>query len=394
MATRTVAFFRGAKNTMKEKSIISLLIILFLFSNVHKAQSFVEQEYKLNEVLAESTNVVFGKLTSVDTTRKRAIVNVEENLKGTSNFKKIKMNIAVGQQRPGTSPKKFMRQLKVGLPVIIFYRQTGASAEALVHVNSTWFQLRADSASRPNSWWEFTHIEIYMHRTYKGTTEDFQKLLCLTLKPFEYAKPNSIKVLALSGNRSAAEFSKLWELDTIAKRQVVYKATQDKNLPDLEKVHILWLGYKEISRKQYFTDQSVENRIKDFVRNGGIVIVSGQDSDPKFPCVTSFLPEPLKGAEREISNGIQPTKQAGNLFKTPNNVNPEQIHINDTWIEPSSKYVVLATASNGQDVVIAKLKYGKGMYFVTALMNGKETHLKVNLPIMQNLLHFAIREIP
>jgi len=378
---------------MKEKSIITLFIILFLFSYVHKAQSFVERKYHLNEVLAECTNIVFGKLTSVDATKQRAVVKVEENLKGTSNFKRIKMNIAIGQQRPGSSPKKLMRLLKVGLPIIIFYRRTGASAEALGHVNSTWFQLRAASATRPDPWWEFTHIEIYMHRTYKGTTEDFQKLLRMTLKPFEYAKPNSIKVLALSGNRSAAEFAELWKLDKIAKRPVVYKATQDKNLPDLKKVDILWLGYKEISRKKYFTDQSVENRIKDFVKNGGIVIISGQDSDPKFPCATGFLPEPLKGAEREISNGVQPTKQARNLFKTPNSVNPEQIHINDTWIEPSSKYVVLATANNGQDVVIAELKYGKGMYLVTALMNGKDTHLEVNLPIMQNLLHFAIREI-
>jgi len=379
---------------MKKKSVITIFIILSLFSSVHKAQSFVEREYKLSEVLAECTNVVFGKLTSVDATRQRAVVKVEENLKGTSKFKRIKINIAVGQRMPGTSPRKLMRLLKVGLPVIIFYRQAGASAEGLGHVNSTSFQLRTTSAAAFNPWWEYTHIEVYMHRTYKGTTEDFQKLLRRTLKPFEYAEPNSIKVLALSGNRSATEFAKLLKLDKIAKRSVVYKAIQDKNLPDLEKVHILWLGYKEISRKQYFTDQSVENRIKDFVKNGGIVVVSGQDSDPKFPCTTGFLPELLKGAEREISNGIQPTKQAKNLFKTPNSVNPERIHINDTWIEPSSKYVVLATANNGQDVAIAKLEYGKGMYLVTALMNGKDAHLKVNLPIMRNLLYFAIRAIP
>ena len=378
---------------MKEKTIIALLIVFFLFSNVHKVQSFVERKYKLNEVLAESTNVVFGKLISVDTTRNRAIAEVEENLKGKTNFKKVKMNIAVGQQRQGTSPRKFMRLLKVGLPIVIFYRRAGASADALGHVNSTWFQLRTAGAARANPWWDFTHIEIYMHRTYKGTTEDFQKLLRSILKPFKHAEPNSIRVLVLSGNRSFSEFAELSKLNEFAKRPVVYKATQDNNLSDLEKVDILWLGYKEISRKKYFTDQSVENRIKNFVKDGGIVMVSGQDSDPKFPCSTGFLPESLKGAEREISNGIQATEQAKNLFSTPNNVNLEQIHVNDTWTEPSSEYAVLATANNGQDVAIAKLKYGKGMYLVTALMNGKDEHLKVNSPIMQNLLYFAIQAI-
>lgn len=370
---------------------LTLLLSIFVLPNVN---AFVERRYALQEVISESTNIIFGTVTSVDSKRMRAIVKVTDSIKGKSTFEEIKINIAVGQYRGRlTSPKMLTKKLKVGLPIIVFYQQSMGSVDALGHVNGTWFQMRSPGRPKPKMWWSFTHIEVYMHRTYKGSTEDFQKLLLKMLKPFDFAKPGSIKILVLMGNRSVAEFAALSKWDKIANKPLVCQPAQSLELPNLDKVQILWLGYRTVSRRKYPLDASTEERIKNFVRKGGIVIVSGQDTDPKWQCATGFLPEPLVGVEKVAVNGIQPNKAAGNLFKTPNRVSAEQIRVDDMWTQPSPKYNILATGGDGQDVAIATLKYGKGMYIVTALMNGQNAHLKVNKPILENLLYFAIRAL-
>ena len=45
------------------------------------------------------------------------------------------------------------------------------------------------------------------------------------------------------------------------------------------------------------------------------------------------------------------------------------------------------------NIAIAKLNYGKGMYIITAMQNGRPAHLKTNAPLMKNLLYQAVRKI-
>lgn len=144
---------------------LPFLILLF----ASPADSFIEKKFSLQEVVDQSTNVVFGTVISVDKKRQRAVVRVDENIKGTSKFREIKINVAVGQVRKKSSPKQMMEHFEVRYPVVIFYR----NFSAVGHVDGTWFQLRGHRGN----WWNFTHIEIYMHRTFDGTTEAFQRLI-------------------------------------------------------------------------------------------------------------------------------------------------------------------------------------------------------------------------
>ncbi|MBM3240341.1 hypothetical protein FJZ31_29005 [Candidatus Poribacteria bacterium] len=377
---------------MKRELAWCILIAIF-FSNVHIANAFIERKYELQEVISESTNIVFGTLTSVDEQRQRAIIKVEENVKGTSNFDQIKINVAVGQQRGDlTNPEKFMKVLKVGNPVIIFYTHQAGSLDALGHTGGTWFQTRTPmGGENPNTWWIFTHIEIHMHRTYKGSTEDFQQALLKRLKPFEYAKPGDVKALVFTKQRGVNEFNTLSSFQNIAGKTVLYKSTESLKPSDLNKVDILWIGYRSITRVQtgeYLFDSETESQIKEFVRRGGVVILSGQDSDPKRPCEVGFLPEPIKGVEGEIGNGIQVAKN-DNLFTTPEKIQVDQIRIDDAWTEVSKNYSVLALTPSG-NIAIAKLKYGKGIYIVTAMQNGRPEHLQINASLIKNLMHQAV----
>ena len=384
---------------MKLQSRAKTLMILagVLFFMAHQSEAFIERHYRLQEVLDACTNVVFGKVTSINKARMNAIIAVEENIKGTSQFKKIKVNVAVGQQRGAlTSPKKMMKHFKVGLPAIVFYTGAGMHAgvyDALGYVDGTWFQIMGEKNKPPDrTWWKFTHIEIHLHRTYKGTTEDFQKLLVRKLRPFEYAEQGTVKVLMLSGKRSAKEFEALSKFTKIAKRPAIYKSTQDRALPELNKVDILWLGYREASRVKHPFSSETDSKIRQFVKNGGIVILSGQDTDQERPCPIGFLPEPIEGVELEKSTRFSPTKRAGELFRKPNTIHPNRVCIEDAWGNPGRKYVVLAQTVDKKNVAIAMLKYGKGLYLVTSMMNGPK-NVATNVPLMQNLMDFAVRSV-
>jgi len=377
---------------MGKKFVLSFLVIIFVSGSIQISNAFVERKYSLQEVINECTNIVFGTLTNVDAKRQRAVVKVEENLKGKSKFDHIKINVAVGQRRPKTSPEKFMKSLKVGNPVIIFYRHNGANLGALGHTGGTWFQTKTNiPPNQKDVWWGFTHIEIFMHRTFKGSTEDFQQLLLRTLKPFEYATPNDIRVLAFTKYRANNEFNTLSSFKKIANKDVFYKSVQTFNSSDLDKADILWIGYRSVSEihtGKYLFNNGAEDKIKQFVKDGGIVILSGQDSDPNRSCETGFLPESIKGVEGKVGNGIK-FVQNDDLFKIPESIKPEEIRVDDAWSEASRNYSVLAYTNEGY-IALAKLNYGRGMYIITAMQNGKPAHLKTNSSLMKNLLYQAV----
>ena len=123
---------------------------------------------------------------------------------------------------------------------------------------------------------------------------------------------------------------------------LAYHATTDRNLPTLGEADILWIGFRSLSEGRYRLNKKQENRIKEFVKNGGIVIASGQDSDDKRPCGSGWLPVPLAGVESSTRNDFQPTSHAGELFKTPNRIRSGQLALDDSWKGWNEKYKILA----------------------------------------------------
>lgn len=382
-------------------SSILLLSLQFLFTP-SQAQAFIARHYTLQEVLAESSNILFGTVTSVNQKRMTAKVKVEENLKGESKFEEIKINLSTGQ---GNFPQKMMEKFKDGKPIIIFYKREGQRIPSLGHVDGTWFQTFAqDRSDKSRVWWNFTHIEIYMHRTYKGSTPDFQQLVRDTLagraKPanaktskvesLAEAPAGAMRMLVLSGNRYNVEFRTLSAFSPVAEHQTVYQRTRDHNLPTLDHADILWLGQGEICEDKYRLTNEHENRIKAFVKDGGVVIVSGQDSDDDRPCSTGWIPEPMKGVERLGRSDFEPTRAAGTLFSEPNEIEFGDVFLDDTWTNWSDKYTILATTNDGKEIAFATLKYGKGLYLITGLQNETSANVFINYQIIENLIHFAV----
>lgn len=383
-------------------SSILLLGLQFLFS-VSETHAFIARHYTLQEVLAECSNIVFGTVTSVNQKRMTAKVKVEENLKGDSDFQEIKINLSTGQ---GNFPQKMIKKFKAGKPVIIFYKREGRRIPSLGHVDGTWFQTFAqDRSDKSRVWWNFTHIEIYMHRTYKGSTPDFQRVVRDTLagrikprntrsskvKSLAEVSSDAVRVLVLSGNRFNVEFPTISAFNPVGGSQVVYQRTKDRDLPSLKNADILWLGQGEICEDKYRLTKKREKKIKAFVKRGGVVIVSGQDSDDDRPCPTGWIPEPMKGVERMGRTDFEPTRAAGTLFNEPNEIQFGDVFLDDAWRKWSDKYTILATTNDGKEIAFATLEYGEGLYLVTSLQNETSANVSINYQIIENLIYFAVK---
>ena len=147
--------------------LLSLMLVLLASS---PAGAFIERLYSLDEVLKESSHVCVGRFESVDPAKRVAVGLVERTVKGAQEFRRIQMNIGAG---PGDHAAYLMPRLRQGEPFIIYYKREGNGLASCVHAGSTWFQLfGTDERDRSKVWWRHTHLEVYMGRTFDGSTPD------------------------------------------------------------------------------------------------------------------------------------------------------------------------------------------------------------------------------
>ena len=398
--------------------ILSVVFVVLLFSL--DGQGFIYREFTIQEIIDGSTNIVFGKIKSIDTKKLNAIIEVEEDLKGQK-LDQIKLNIATGWYVRGSSPHKMIRLLKVGMPLIVFYQQTH-TVEGLGYFDGTWYRNRTGN---PHGWWIFTHLCPYMARTFDGTTMEFREVIRAILAGERWvgAPEDALKVLTLTGNTEAMpsdspvpvptntvsyEYNAIRSVRKVGNRAMVYESTQDSTLPNLDEVDILWFGHREIAYRGYLLSEATEKKIKGFVENGGIVIVSGQDADREEPFETGWLAGGLNGVERKPTQDFAITEQGQRLFAEPNEI-PEPgrtqhrdlygetqdggLYIDDTWTDWDDNFQVLATSNGGTDLVVGVREHGKGLYIITSLRNDNRYTVEKNKKLIENILHYAANQV-
>ncbi len=200
----------------------------------------------------------------------------------------------------------------------------------------------------------------------------------------------AVNVLVLAGNTAQLEFPVLEKFTNVNGEKVAYEQTKDRSLPGLENADILWIGQGEIREGNYLLDAETEEKIRNFVGSGGIVISIGQDSDDNTPCEIGWITAPIVGVERSGVETFEVTDapEVGDLFSKPNNV--DAAFFNDAWTDPDDQYIILATIADGQDVGFVLLAHGSGWYIVTSLENEEAGDVATNTPIMENLIHYAV----
>jgi hypothetical protein len=380
--------------------ILCTVFIGLLFSP--QTQGFIHREFTIREILDGSTNIVFGKIKSVNTKKLNTIIAVEEDVKDEK-IDEIKLNIATGWYVRGSSPQKMTKLLKVGMPLILFYQQTHR-IEGLGYFDGTWFRTRT---GHPDAWWTFTHLCPYMPRTFSGTTMEFREVIRAILAGEKWgaAPENAVKVLVLTGNSTATmpanspvpvptntvsyEYNAIRSVHEAGEKPMAYESSRDRSLPDLDTADILWVGHGEIAYRGYLLNKEAEEKVKAFVENGGLVVVSGQDADREKPFEIGWLAGSLSGIERRPTRDFEVTEQGKRLFAEPNPVESGQLYIDDTWTDWDGDFEVLATANDGKDFVVGVRKHGKGLYIITSLRNDKQSTVKGNKKLMENILYYA-----
>ena len=302
--------------------LMSLLTVGFLLLNQQVSEGYIAKRYSVPQIASESSNILFGTVSEINTKRRTAKVKVEKYLKGKAEFDEIKIRLDVYKGEKDHRDEA-MRLMKQDAPIIVFYLRDGRRIDSLAHVSGKWFQTQTTKQGNEWGWWLFTHTEKYLNRdevSRRDSTGDFQKELDAMLGE------DAIQLHVLRTDSYKEEYPAISGTNSVDGRWIAYHGTTNRDLPGLGEADILWIGFRTLSRDgKYRLNNKQENRIKEFVKNGGVVIVSGQDSDEGRPCKTGWLPEPLKGVESSQRKDFQLTSNAGELFKSPHRIRSGQL---------------------------------------------------------------------
>ena len=225
-----------------------------------------------------------------------------------------------------------------------------------------------------------------------------------------------IRLMAFTGNTSSVEFPVLERFEYIQEHHMIYRETQNLRTDRLPKTDILWIGNGEIYKSGYRLNIDAEHRIKNFVSQGGVAIISGQDvkTSTRQRRGTGWTPEPLTGIACDETYELLPTLRGkrSRIFQHPNPLNGNHhtdpdtmeqpvIRLDDMWLDPLGKWTSLAKTNiaaaglpnDGFEKASALLllPFQKGLYIVTSLKNETEADVRINDKIMENLLHFSVK---
>ncbi|HEY3324660.1 MAG TPA: FG-GAP-like repeat-containing protein [Planctomycetota bacterium] len=175
-------------SAIRNRFVVALasLCVLLLWQ---PAGALVEQLYSLRQVMDESTIICEGVISQVDEKGLTFTADIKSTLKGKCPYKQLKGNVGVGQ---AWHPQVFMKQLKVGEPVIFFYKAEDGNLPCLGYTNGMFFQLYGETNAE---FWRFTHVELRMNRTFNGTTPELLAALRDVLAGKQEPPPPNEKLL-------------------------------------------------------------------------------------------------------------------------------------------------------------------------------------------------------
>lgn len=211
-----------------------------------------------------------------------------------------------------------------------------------------------------------------------------------------------LKVMALTSNGTNVEYPILERFEYVNEHHMLYEPVDTLRNDRLAKMDILWIGNGEIYKGGYRLNIDSEHRIKNFVSQGGVVIVSGQDVKANYRQRrgAGWIPEPLTGIEYDEEDELLPTSQGrrARIFNKPNvlNTTPDTkeiplVRLDDMWVDPLGKWNSLAKSTREDASALLTLPFQKGLYIVTSLKNDTERDAAINNKLMENLLFYSVK---
>jgi hypothetical protein len=140
----------------------------------HSADAFIQTKLPLQSLLDGSDYILIAKVERLDPAKPSVVLTVERSLKGDAPFVRIPINLT-GDKEQHTP--QLLKRLAPDLPIVLFVttRNDGDyPLQILAYTNGTWIQVfgKPDGTDLRSV---FTHCEIYLRRTFKGTTAEIQQ---------------------------------------------------------------------------------------------------------------------------------------------------------------------------------------------------------------------------
>lgn len=142
---------------------------------------------------------------------------------------------------------------------------------------------------------------------------------------------------------------------------------------DLSAYDIIWLTWNAVGHdKEYFITDS-EDKIKDFVKKGGVVWASAMDNNntPEgkwrgrwVPLERHFMDVVNSG---DVNIAITEEGRKTGIFTWPNKVNADALTTDDHFILRGRGYRVLAQRMDNKEPVGTRLRWGEGYYVLFAV---------------------------
>lgn len=155
-----------------QKIWIAILVGVLCCATAPSAQAFIQNLFPLQEFIDDSDFLFTATIEKIDAAKPSAVLIVKDHLKGEAPFQRIPINLTGDKQKH--TPQLLKRiapelQLVVGVK-----KQPDGKLMLLAFSNGTWFQVLGQTEGDQTRW-AFTHCEIYLRRTFAGTTEELKK---------------------------------------------------------------------------------------------------------------------------------------------------------------------------------------------------------------------------
>src|SRR5258706_3837125 len=147
-------------------AVIIAMVAIFCLKD-RPVQAYVEIPYTIGRVINEATNVVVMRVEKVDKERNLIIFSKVADLKGKHPAEQIRHNIGRG----GFHPREWQFIMEAAEPgkLVVFFHNGQASETCM---DNYWYQAYAGG-----EWWNMSHGEPYLLRSFAGKPEKLVPLV-------------------------------------------------------------------------------------------------------------------------------------------------------------------------------------------------------------------------
>lgn len=132
----------------------------------------------LQKVIDDSNEILVTRVERLDPAKPGMVLAVEKSLKGKSELTRIPISLkGDAESDKEKQTPELLKRLAPELPIVAFVRrEKDGSQMVFAYTNGTWFQMLGQGEGKDVRW-GYTHCEIYLRRTFKGTTAEMEQVV-------------------------------------------------------------------------------------------------------------------------------------------------------------------------------------------------------------------------